>query len=92
MSKDSDHFRNEQRKQAQVDAKIAGLKSKAVALSPPEVAGHQRLVDQRIAALESTRDLSRVWIHVDMVIAKRGGWIQSAGICIVSNQLSNQPD
>eukprot|EP00878_Enallax_costatus_P028564 GHUV01030860.1.p1 GENE.GHUV01030860.1~~GHUV01030860.1.p1 ORF type:complete len:153 (+),score=55.75 GHUV01030860.1:397-855(+) len=42
MSKDSAHFRNEQRKQAQVDAKIAQLKAKVAALSTAELAGFQK--------------------------------------------------
>jgi hypothetical protein len=42
MSKDSAHFKNEQRKQALVDAKIQQLQAQAAALSPSDLTVHQR--------------------------------------------------
>ncbi|KIY92783.1 DNA polymerase kappa subunit [Monoraphidium neglectum] len=66
MSKDSAHFKNEQRKQAAVDEKIARLRQRAAALGPAELAAHTRAVDARVAALEARRDLGRTWLHCDM--------------------------
>ena len=66
LSKDSAHFINEQRKQSQMDAKVAALKEKASLVPASEVARLQRSMDLRAAVLESSRDLSRTWIHVDM--------------------------
>ncbi len=60
---DSAHFKNEQRKQAQVDAKIAKLKQQASELTQAELAGLSQSLQQRIACLEASRDLSRTWIH-----------------------------
>jgi hypothetical protein len=42
MSKDSAHFKNEQRKQAQVEAKIMALQERAARLSAVELSKHQR--------------------------------------------------
>jgi hypothetical protein len=42
MSKDSAHFANEQRKQAQTDARIARLRAQAGQLSAAQLAAHQR--------------------------------------------------
>ncbi|GFR48976.1 hypothetical protein Agub_g10994, partial [Astrephomene gubernaculifera] len=66
MSKDSAHFRNEQRKQAQLAARIERLRARSEALTPAELAAATRSVDSRIAHLESLRDLSRTWLHADM--------------------------
>ena len=41
-AQDSAHFKNEQRKQAQTDERIKRLQEKAAALSPAELAAHQR--------------------------------------------------
>jgi hypothetical protein len=71
MSKDSAHFRNEQRKQTAVDEKIARLRARAAGLAPPELAGHARAADARVAALEARRDLTRSWLHVDMDVSWR---------------------
>ena len=66
LSKDSAHFMNEQRKQSQMDAKVVALKEKASLVPASEVARLQRSMDLRAAVLESSRDLSRTWIQVDM--------------------------
>eukprot|EP00803_Ostreobium_quekettii_P007518 evm.model.scf_237.8 EVM.evm.TU.scf_237.8 scf_237:50809-52710(-) len=66
MSKNSAHFKNEQRKQAKVEERIGRLKVQAQKLTPQELAAQLRLMDQRIADLEASRDLSRTWLHVDM--------------------------
>ncbi|KAG1657976.1 hypothetical protein FOA52_008036 [Chlamydomonas sp. UWO 241] len=66
MSKGSAHFENEQRKQAQLDEKLRVLKQRAAHVATSELAQHQRALNQKLAQLEATRDLSRVWVHVDM--------------------------
>ncbi|GMH35231.1 hypothetical protein BSKO_03099 [Bryopsis sp. KO-2023] len=66
MSKDSPCFKNEQRKQAQVDEKISRLKAQQKKLSPAELDVFTRKLDGRVAALEAGRDFTRTWLHVDM--------------------------
>eukprot|EP00208_Stichococcus_sp_RCC1054_P006025 CAMPEP_0206147638 /NCGR_PEP_ID=MMETSP1473-20131121/34031_1 /ASSEMBLY_ACC=CAM_ASM_001109 /TAXON_ID=1461547 /ORGANISM="Stichococcus sp, Strain RCC1054" /LENGTH=946 /DNA_ID=CAMNT_0053544649 /DNA_START=259 /DNA_END=3099 /DNA_ORIENTATION=+ len=66
MSKDSAHFRNEQRKQAQTDGKIARLRERAARLSPAELASHLRAADAAVAQAAATRDLTATWLVVDM--------------------------
>ncbi|KAG2435360.1 hypothetical protein HXX76_007433 [Chlamydomonas incerta] len=66
MSKDSAHFKNEQRKQASVQERIERMKSQAAAITPAELAAAGRLLDARIASCEARRDLTRTWLHVDM--------------------------
>eukprot|EP00891_Asterochloris_glomerata_P005434 jgi/Astpho2/5434/e_gw1.00076.4.1_t len=66
MSKDSPHFKNEQRKQAQTEERIRKMQVQAKALSAGEVAHHTSAMDAKILALEATRDLTRTWLHVDM--------------------------
>ncbi len=41
---DSAHFKNEQRKQAQTEERIARLKKQAAGLTQGQLAGHQRCV------------------------------------------------
>ncbi|KAL0041976.1 hypothetical protein WJX79_010785 [Trebouxia sp. C0005] len=66
MSKDSPHFKNEQRKQAQTEARIKKLRAKAKAIMPAELAASTKAMDRKMLALEATRDLTKVWAHVDM--------------------------
>lgn len=66
MSKDSPFFRQEQRKLAQTDQRIAAMRDRLARMSPAELAQHERQADARLAMLETTRDLSRTWIHCDM--------------------------
>lgn len=66
MSKGSAHFENEQRKQAQVDAKIERLKSQAAKLTMQQRDQKTKIADEKIAALEIRRDLTCTWMHVDM--------------------------
>ena len=63
---DSAHFKNEQRKQAAVDQKIAQLRARAARLPASELAARARASDARVAALEAGRELGRRWLHVDM--------------------------
>ncbi|KAG2435355.1 hypothetical protein HXX76_007428 [Chlamydomonas incerta] len=66
MSKDSAHFKNEQRKQASVLERIERMKLQAAAITPAELAAAGRFLDARIAGCEARRDLTRTWLHVDM--------------------------
>ncbi|KXZ53568.1 hypothetical protein GPECTOR_6g485 [Gonium pectorale] len=66
MSKDSAHFKNEQRKAVALEAKMARMRERSAALTPAELAAAARSVDARIASLEARRDLSRTWLHADM--------------------------
>ena len=66
MSKDSAHFKNEQRKMEQTEQKIKHMKTQASLLTPHDLQRFTATADAKIAELEATRDLTRVWIHVDM--------------------------
>eukprot|EP00884_Botryococcus_braunii_P018752 jgi/Botrbrau1/5560/Bobra.0023s0043.1 len=66
MSQGSAHFKNEEKKQEQLNERIAVMKRRAAALSSAEVAGHTRAMDTNMAALNASRDLTRTWIVVDM--------------------------
>ena len=66
MSKNSAHYRNENRKEEKVEAKIREMRAAHVRLTPEHLARVQRTVDARVKTLEKTRDVSRTWIHVDM--------------------------
>lgn len=65
-SQGSAHFANEQRKQAAVQAKIATLKRQAEQLNNAQLASHTAACDSYLASLEATRDLTRLWLHIDM--------------------------
>ena len=65
-SKDSAHFKNEKRKEEQVQKRLALLRAKAKDIIPQQLEGLQAKARARIAELEATRDLSRTWLHVDM--------------------------
>ena len=66
MSKDSEHFKNEQRKMALTEQRIERMKAAAAALTPAQLAANARAIDARFAELEAQRDLTRAWLHVDL--------------------------
>ncbi|KAK9800914.1 hypothetical protein WJX73_010443 [Symbiochloris irregularis] len=66
MSKDSPHFKNEQRKQQQTDQRTQKMLARSKQLSAHELEGHTRQMDKKLAALKATQDLTRTWIHCDM--------------------------
>lgn len=66
MSKDSAHFKNEQRKQAQTQERISCLKQRASNISPLDLAHHLRKADTAVADAAATRDLTSTWLVVDM--------------------------
>ncbi|CAG7868119.1 unnamed protein product [Brassica rapa] len=66
MSKGSKYFQNEERKEALMKQKIEHMRDRCAKLSSSDLSNYQKVVDRRILELEATRDLSRVWLHVDM--------------------------
>ncbi|GAQ82213.1 putative DNA repair protein [Klebsormidium nitens] len=66
MSKGSRFFENETRKENATKERVERLKEKAAKITPEERAGFQKAADKKVVELESTRDLSRTWMHVDM--------------------------
>ncbi|KAK9056621.1 hypothetical protein SSX86_023983 [Deinandra increscens subsp. villosa] len=66
MSKGSKYFENEERKEAYMKQKIENMRAQRAKLKPTDLSHYQRVADKRIAELEATRDLSRMWLHVDM--------------------------
>ncbi|CAH1450463.1 unnamed protein product [Lactuca virosa] len=66
MSKGSKYFENEERKEAYMKQKIENMRNHLANLKATDISHHQRVADKRIAELDTTRDLSRIWLHVDM--------------------------
>nr|XP_011457874.1 PREDICTED: DNA polymerase kappa isoform X3 [Fragaria vesca subsp. vesca] len=66
MSKGSQYFKNEERKEAFIKEKIDNMRARCAKLTAADLAHYQKVADRRITELEAMRDLSRVWIHVDM--------------------------
>jgi nucleotidyltransferase/DNA polymerase involved in DNA repair len=65
-SKNSPHFKNEQRKEQQVEKKVSQLQARAKDLLDSQVRTLGLKANKHIAELEAARDLTRVWFHVDM--------------------------
>ncbi|KAH0977823.1 hypothetical protein GBA52_027542 [Prunus armeniaca] len=66
MSKGSQYFKNEERKEAFFREKIENMRARCAKLKPADLAHYQTVADKIILELEATRDLSRIWVHVDM--------------------------
>lgn len=66
MSKDSAYFQNELKKNAATDDRIRAMLEKKRKMGKKEVEGAERRAETVISELEATRDLTRLWIHVDM--------------------------
>ncbi|XP_022972432.1 DNA polymerase kappa isoform X2 [Cucurbita maxima] len=66
MSKGSKYFENEERKEAIIREKIEKMRARCMQLTATDLSQYQKVADKRILELESTRDLSRIWLHVDM--------------------------
>ncbi|KAK3011924.1 hypothetical protein RJ639_010502 [Escallonia herrerae] len=66
MSKGSKFFENEERKEADMRQKIDNMRDRCAKLTAADIAHYRKVADKRILELESTRDLSRLWLHVDM--------------------------
>ncbi|KAJ8530000.1 hypothetical protein K7X08_036835 [Anisodus acutangulus] len=66
MSKGSKYFENEVKKEAYTKQKIENMRGQYSKLTAQDISHHQKMADKRILELEATRDLSRIWLHVDM--------------------------
>ena len=66
LSKDSEYYANESRKNAATEKRIESLRRKLAGLHPNEVATSQRLALKDVLEKKSGRDLTRMWLHVDM--------------------------
>ncbi|EEH54530.1 uncharacterized protein MICPUCDRAFT_3251, partial [Micromonas pusilla CCMP1545] len=66
MSVNSAHFATESRKEAAVEAKILAMKKRAASIRPSALATIKAAVDDRVARMEASRDLTKTWVHVDM--------------------------
>ncbi|XP_028070030.1 DNA polymerase kappa-like isoform X1 [Camellia sinensis] len=66
MSKGSKYFENEERKEAFIKQKIENMRARCAKLTAAEISHYQKVADKRILELEATRDLTRIWLHVDM--------------------------
>ncbi|XP_022148772.1 DNA polymerase kappa isoform X3 [Momordica charantia] len=66
MSKGSKYFENEERKEAIIREKIEKMRARCVQLTATDLSHYEKVADKRTFELESTRDLSRIWLHVDM--------------------------
>ncbi|XP_060168079.1 DNA polymerase kappa-like isoform X1 [Lycium barbarum] len=66
MSKGSKYFENEEKKEAYTKQKIENMRVQYSKLTAQDISHHQKMADKRILELEATRDLSRIWLHVDM--------------------------
>ncbi|KAJ9561034.1 hypothetical protein OSB04_006194 [Centaurea solstitialis] len=66
MSKGSKYFENEERKEAYMKQKIENMRAQCEKLKATDMSHYQKIVDKRIVELEATRDLTRIWLHVDM--------------------------
>ncbi|KAL2460330.1 DNA/RNA polymerase superfamily protein [Abeliophyllum distichum] len=66
MSKGSKYFENEEKKEAYMKQKIENMRVRCAKLTAAEINHYQKIADNRIVELEATRDLSRIWLHVDM--------------------------
>ncbi|KAE8686442.1 hypothetical protein F3Y22_tig00111061pilonHSYRG00019 [Hibiscus syriacus] len=66
MSKGSKHLENEERKEAFIRQKIKHVRARAAKLSASDLSHYQKVAEKRILELEATRELSRIWLHVDM--------------------------
>ncbi|KAK7308114.1 hypothetical protein VNO77_41710 [Canavalia gladiata] len=66
MSKGSKFFQNEERKDAFIKQKIDNLRIQYAMLTQADLSHYQKVADRRILELEASRDLSRIWLHVDM--------------------------
>lgn len=66
MSKGSKYFQNEERKESFIKHKLQNMRLQFANLTPSHLSHYQKIADKRILELEASRDLSRIWLHVDM--------------------------
>ncbi|CAO2817755.1 unnamed protein product [Amaranthus hypochondriacus] len=66
ISKGSKYFENEERKEAIMRQRTDNMHENLGKLSITDIAHYQKTAERRITELEATRDLSRIWLHVNM--------------------------
>ncbi|KNA24699.1 hypothetical protein SOVF_012800 isoform B [Spinacia oleracea] len=66
MSKGSKYFENEERKEALMRQRTENMRDRCGKLSTADISHYQKVAERRIIELEARRDLSRIWLHVDM--------------------------
>ncbi|XP_059448478.1 DNA polymerase kappa-like isoform X1 [Corylus avellana] len=66
MSKGSKYFENEERKEAFTRRKLESMRAQCAMLTAADISNNRTVADRRILELEATRDLTRIWLHVDM--------------------------
>ncbi|KAG6421919.1 hypothetical protein SASPL_118479 [Salvia splendens] len=66
MSKGSKYFEHEEKKEAYMKQKIESFRAQLAKLTDSDLSHHRKIADRKITGLEATRDLSRIWLHVDM--------------------------
>ncbi|KAL4181547.1 hypothetical protein AMTRI_Chr12g271690 [Amborella trichopoda] len=66
MSKGSKYFENEKRKEASIQQRVDSMRSHCENLTKDELSHFEKIADKRVLELEATRNLSRIWMHVDM--------------------------
>ncbi|XP_043709969.1 LOW QUALITY PROTEIN: DNA polymerase kappa [Telopea speciosissima] len=66
MSKGSKYFENEERKEAFIRQKVENMRARCAKLTTMDMSHYQMVADKRIFELEAARDLSKIWLHVDM--------------------------
>ncbi|KAL7002905.1 DNA-directed DNA polymerase [Sarracenia purpurea var. burkii] len=65
-SKGSKYFENEERKEAFIKQKIENMRAQWAKLTAADISHYQKVAERRILELEATRDLTKIWLHVDM--------------------------
>jgi DNA polymerase kappa len=86
LSKDSEYYKNEQRKAAKVEARITQVLSKKLDTNALEALN--RHFERLSKKLSSELDLSRVWIHIDMdqfyaAVAERDNpWLKGKPVAV----------
>ncbi|KAJ4966332.1 hypothetical protein NE237_018181 [Protea cynaroides] len=66
MSKGSKYFENEERREAFIRQKVEIMRTRCAMITAMDMSHYQMVADKRILELETTRDLSKIWLHVDM--------------------------
>ncbi|KAI5080501.1 hypothetical protein GOP47_0003684 [Adiantum capillus-veneris] len=66
MSKGSKYFENEQRRETMVLQKIQYMQTQVALLTQSDITSHEKVADIKINTFEVERDLSRIWMHVDL--------------------------
>ncbi|KAJ3279772.1 hypothetical protein HDU76_009401, partial [Blyttiomyces sp. JEL0837] len=66
ITKGSEYFKNQQKKEAEMQEKVAQFKVTASKVTPEQLKEAQKKIEGMVAAAETKRDLSRWIVHIDM--------------------------